>query len=37
MLGGTALGAAPAGTVKLGIRPEHLVLKAAGQGVFRPP
>ena len=24
--------AAPAGTVKLGIRPEHLVLKAAGQG-----
>jgi ABC-type sugar transport system ATPase subunit len=29
---GATLGAAPAGTVKLGIRPEHLVLKAAGQG-----
>ena len=29
---GVALGAAPAGTVKLGIRPEHLVLCPAGQG-----
>ena len=29
---GVALGAAPAGTVKLGIRPEHLVLRPAGQG-----
>jgi ABC-type sugar transport system ATPase subunit len=29
---GTALGAAPAGTVKLGIRPEHLTLRPAGQG-----
>ncbi|HEY6919099.1 MAG TPA: sn-glycerol-3-phosphate ABC transporter ATP-binding protein UgpC [Tabrizicola sp.] len=29
---GVTLGAAPVGTVKLGIRPEHLVLKAAGQG-----
>jgi ABC-type sugar transport system ATPase subunit len=29
---GVTLGAAPAGTVKLGIRPEHLVLRPAGQG-----
>ena len=29
---GVALGAAPPGTVKLGIRPEHVVLRAAGQG-----
>jgi ABC-type sugar transport system ATPase subunit len=29
---GIALGAAPAGTVKLGIRPEHLVLRPANQG-----
>jgi len=29
---GAALGAAPPGTVKLGIRPEHLVLRPAGQG-----
>ncbi len=29
---GVALGAAPEGTVKLGIRPEHLVLRPAGQG-----
>lgn len=29
---GKTLGAAPAGTVKLGIRPEHLVLRPAGQG-----
>ena len=32
MVEGVALGAAPAGTVKLGIRPEHLVLRPAGQG-----
>ena len=29
---GEALGAAPEGTVKLGIRPEHLVMRPAGQG-----
>ncbi|MFN5997189.1 MAG: ABC transporter ATP-binding protein [Paracoccaceae bacterium] len=29
---GVALGAAPAGSVKLGIRPEHVVLRRAGQG-----
>lgn len=29
---GVALGAAPAATVKLGIRPEHLVLRPEGQG-----
>jgi ABC-type sugar transport system ATPase subunit len=29
---GVTLGAAPAGTVKLGIRPEHLTLRPAGQG-----
>ncbi|MFN3577049.1 MAG: ABC transporter ATP-binding protein [Tabrizicola sp.] len=32
MLDGRPLGAAPGGTVKLGIRPEHLVLRPAGQG-----
>jgi ABC-type sugar transport system ATPase subunit len=32
ILDGTPLGAAPPGTVKLGIRPEHLVLRPAGQG-----
>ncbi len=32
MLEGRALGPAPAGTVKLGIRPEHLVLRPAGHG-----
>lgn len=32
MLEGVALGPAPMGTVKLGIRPEHLVLRPAGQG-----
>ena len=29
---GAILGVAPAGTVKLGIRPEHLILRPAGQG-----
>ncbi len=29
---GATLGAAPAGTVKLGIRPEHLILRPTGQG-----
>jgi ABC-type sugar transport system ATPase subunit len=29
---GVGLGAAPAGAVKLGIRPEHVVLRPAGQG-----
>ena len=29
---GATLGAAPTGTVKLGIRPEHLILRPAGQG-----
>jgi ABC-type sugar transport system ATPase subunit len=29
---GTSLGPAPADTVKLGIRPEHIVLRPAGQG-----
>ena len=32
MVEGVALGLAPAGTVKLGIRPEHVVLRPAGQG-----
>jgi ABC-type sugar transport system ATPase subunit len=32
VLEGTALGPAPAGTIKLGIRPEHLALRPAGQG-----
>ncbi|MBA4326082.1 MAG: ABC transporter ATP-binding protein [Rhodobacter sp.] len=32
VVGGVTLGPAPAGTVKLGIRPEHLVLRPAGQG-----
>ena len=32
MVEGVALGLAPAGTVKLGIRPEHVVLHPAGQG-----
>ncbi|WP_136644664.1 ABC transporter ATP-binding protein [Tabrizicola sp. YIM 78059] len=32
MVDGKPLGAAPSGTVKLGIRPEHLVLRPAGQG-----
>ncbi len=32
MVAGAALGAAPPGTVKLGIRPEHLVLRPEGQG-----
>ena len=32
MVEGVALGPAPAGTVKLGIRPEHVVLHPAGQG-----
>ncbi len=33
-LGDIAVAAAPPGTVKLGIRPEHLVLKGAGQGAL---
>jgi ABC-type sugar transport system ATPase subunit len=32
VLDGVGLGAAPEGTVKLGIRPEHLALRPAGQG-----
>jgi ABC-type sugar transport system ATPase subunit len=32
MIDGTPLGRAPEGSVKLGIRPEHLVLRPAGQG-----
>jgi ABC-type sugar transport system ATPase subunit len=32
MVEGVALGSAPAGSVKLGIRPEHVVLRPAGQG-----
>ena len=32
MIGGVAMGPAPAGTVKLGIRPEHVILRPAGQG-----
>ncbi len=32
MVEGVALGAAPAGAVKLGIRPEHVVLRPEGQG-----
>jgi ABC-type sugar transport system ATPase subunit len=32
MVQGVALGAAPEGTVKLGIRPEHAGLRPAGQG-----
>ncbi|MBY0351268.1 sn-glycerol-3-phosphate ABC transporter ATP-binding protein UgpC [Tabrizicola sp.] len=34
MLDGVALGVAPPGTVRLGIRPEHLVLRRAGQGLL---
>lgn len=32
LLEGMALGAAPVGTIKLGIRPEHILLRPAGQG-----
>jgi ABC-type sugar transport system ATPase subunit len=32
MIEGVALGAAPAGAVKLGIRPEHVILRPAGEG-----
>jgi ABC-type sugar transport system ATPase subunit len=32
MVEGVALGPAPSGSVKLGIRPEHVVLRPAGQG-----
>jgi ABC-type sugar transport system ATPase subunit len=32
MVEGVALGTAPAETVKLGIRPEHIVLRPGGQG-----
>ena len=32
MAEGVALGAAPAGAVKMGIRPEHVFLRQAGQG-----
>jgi ABC-type sugar transport system ATPase subunit len=32
MVGGLAVGPAPAGTVRLGIRPEHVALRPAGEG-----